>query len=259
MENVFYIDRLAYLAFPLNLIAGILLVGVIIFLYVYYRENRFVKWLGGMQGTLWITGGLIFVLLGEGILAGRWFCTWPFVCLLLVLWVNLGLVVLRHIRSCSLRNVLFLLNHLGLWLALGGALLGAPDRKSVKLVAYLRQPEYTAVDEMGRLYPLPFTVTLEKFQVEYYDRMHRVPRKFRSELILQNKACRQYTAVEVNEPASFGGYSIYQDNYDREKGLYSVLLLVRDPWLGIVYTGIVMMIMGAVGLVVYGPLRRSNQ
>lgn len=138
MENVFYIDRLAYFAFPLNLIAGIFLVGVIIFLYVYYRENRFVKWLGGMQGTLWIIGSLIFVLLGEGILAGRWFCTWPFVCLLLLLWVNLGLVVLRHIRACSLRNVLFLLNHLGLWLALGGALWGAPDRKSVKLIAYLR-------------------------------------------------------------------------------------------------------------------------
>ena len=63
MENVFYIDRLAYFAFPLNLIAGIFLVGVIIFLYVYYRENRFVKWLGGMQGTLWIIGSLIFVLL----------------------------------------------------------------------------------------------------------------------------------------------------------------------------------------------------
>lgn len=31
MENVFYIDRLAYFAFPLNLIAGIFLVGVIIF------------------------------------------------------------------------------------------------------------------------------------------------------------------------------------------------------------------------------------
>ena len=169
------------------------------------------------------------------------------------------MVVLRHIRACSLRNVLFLLNHLGLWLALGGALWGAPDRKSVKLIAYLRQPEYTAVDETGRLYPLPFTVTLEKFQVEYYDRMQRVPKKFRSELILQNKECRLYTAIEVNEPVDFGGYSIYQDNYDREKGLYSVLLLVRDPWLGIVYTGILMMIIGAVGLVVCGPLRKPNQ
>ena len=106
---------------------------------------------------------------------------------------------------------------------------------------------------------LPFTVTLEKFQVEYYDRMQRVPKKFRSELILQNKECRLYTAIEVNEPVDFGGYSIYQDNYDREKGLYSVLLLVRDPWLGIVYTGILMMIIGAVGLVVCGPLRKPNQ
>ena len=127
------------------------------------------------------------------------------------------------------------------------------------MIAYLRQPEYTAVDETGRLYPLPFTVTLEKFQVEYYDRMQRVPKKFRSELILQNQECRLYTAIEVNEPVDFGGYSIYQDNYDREKGLYSVLLLVRDPWLGIVYTGILMMIIGAVGLVVCGPLRKPNQ
>jgi cytochrome c biogenesis protein ResB len=52
----------------------------------------------------------------------------------------------------------------------------------------------------------------------------------------------------VNKPFSIDGWKIYQLNYDTTMGRWSeisVLELVRDPWLPVVYTGIAMMLLGA--------------
>ncbi len=58
--------------------------------------------------------------------------------------------------------------------------------------------------------------------------------------------------VEVNRPFEFKGWKIYQLSYDESKGRWSelsILELVRDPWLPVVYTGILMMIIGAISLI----------
>jgi len=52
--------------------------------------------------------------------------------------------------------------------------------------------------------------------------------------------------VEVNSPLSFGGYSLYQSEYDPRDPTYSGFQVVRDPGLGIVYAGLIMMML-AVG------------
>ena len=52
MENVFYIDRLAYFAFPLNLIAGIFLVGVIIFFVCLLQGKPVCEMVGGYAGNI---------------------------------------------------------------------------------------------------------------------------------------------------------------------------------------------------------------
>lgn len=62
--------------------------------------------------------------------------------------------------------------------------------------------------------------------------------------------------IEVNRPLSIGGWTIYQYGYDESMGKYSkqsVFELVRDPWLPLVYTGIFMLLAGALFLFVAGP------
>ena len=63
----------------------------------------------------------------------------------------------------------------------------------------------------------------------------------------------------MNKPLSIAGWKIYQLSYDETKGKWSrmsVFELVRDPWLPIVYTGILMMIAGAIGLFLSAPVKR---
>jgi len=55
----------------------------------------------------------------------------------------------------------------------------------------------------------------------------------------------------VNKPAKVKGWEIYQVGYDDQLGRWSdtsVIEFVRDPWLPFVYTGIFMMIAGAITL-----------
>ena len=76
------------------------------------------------------------------------------------------------------------------------------------------------------------------------------PKEYSSELkILTPSGETIETSVEVNNPATAGGWKIYQIDYDQQKGRWSeisILELVRDPWLPIVYIGIFLMIIGAI-------------
>ena len=63
------------------------------------------------------------------------------------------------------------------------------------------------------------------------------------------------STVDVNNPVEVEGWRIYQYSYDTQMGAMSqtsILELVSDPWLPLVYTGIYMMLAGAVCLFAFG-------
>jgi len=82
------------------------------------------------------------------------------------------------------------------------------------------------------------------------------PRKFSSRLNIQTQGGKNVTTtIEVNKPYPIDGWKIYQTSYNTEMGRWSelsVLELVRDPWLPLVYLGIFLMMAGAVFLFVFG-------
>lgn len=56
------------------------------------------------------------------------------------------------------------------------------------------------------------------------------------------------TQITVNQPLNIAGWKIYQTSYDENMGEWStssVVELIRDPWLPVVYTGLVMLIIGS--------------
>ena len=75
-------------------------------------------------------------------------------------------------------------------------------------------------------------------------------KKFSSDIdILTKEGKRINTVLEVNKPYKYKGWKIYQLSYDDKMGKWSdlsVLELVKDPWLPIIYIGIFMMIAGAI-------------
>lgn len=88
------------------------------------------------------------------------------------------------------------------------------------------------------------------------------PRKFSSELNIQTKTGKnRSTTIEVNRPYSIEGWTIYQTNYNTQMGRWSnlsVLELVRDPWLPLVYLGIFLMMFGAAFLFITGKPKNGG-
>jgi len=80
----------------------------------------------------------------------------------------------------------------------------------------------------------------------------REPRAYVSTVHIYTRSEKNIRAhVRVNQPIDVEGWKIYQLDYNRQMGRWSdtsVLELVRDPWLPIVYCGIAMMMIGAVAL-----------
>lgn len=261
MVDFFYWNEWSRFEFPLNLLGGTCLVLLILVLSCFYKDKRWVKKLAGTGFTFTWMILCILVLVLEGIFAWKLYASWPFIVFLGFLLLHLGIVIVRHHREWDLKYVLFLLNHLGLWLTLAAALLGAPDVKTLKMVAPRDRPENIAIDAKGEIYRLPFTVTLQQFEAEFFPGRQKMPKSFRSKLFLQSREQKKQVMLEVNKPVRFNDYTIYQDGYDfqEEKDAeYVVLQFVRDPWLPWVYMGILMMLMGSLGLIFIGPLKKKK-
>lgn len=69
---------------------------------------------------------------------------------------------------------------------------------------------------------------------------------------LKNKAKYIATTIEVNKPFKIDGWYIYQVGYDEQMGKwsqFSVFEFVYDPWLKVIYAGVIMLMAGAILLI----------
>lgn len=187
---------------------------------------------------------------------------WPFVLVYAYMALILGVVTLRRLsRLCGgrwsrrkVRDVAFVLNHLGLFLAMTTATLGHADMQRLKMTTVVGQPERRALTREGEVRHVPMAIQLRRFVMETYD--DGTPRRFASEIQIQTRGGKTLQAtVDVNKPVEVDGWRIYQHGYDTQMGAMSqtsVLELVSDPWLPLVYAGIYMMLAGAACMFLMG-------
>ena len=226
------------LTFPTS---ALLAVGFLLTAYALYR----------FAGNSWLVRGLssrlaarVLLAVGAVLLAveGTWSLPLhrsPFFLLFaLVMLLSLAFVLLQ-----GKRRVGFMLNHLGLFLIVWAALFGAPDVSRTRMMVGKGDVVNYAYATDGMVVQMPFSVALEDFQIDYYPDSVS-PRQFTSHIYLGG----EHRSVAVNEPVSHQGYTFFQESYDREGGTYTVLLVVRDPWLPVIYLGMLLLAAGSIML-----------
>lgn len=210
------------------------------------------------EGNMWFNNMLSF---------------WPFVLIYVYMSVILGVVILRRLSQIANRktskrkwqDIPFLLNHLGLFIAMTTATLGNADIQRLRMITMKGEPEWRAMDQRGMIVEMPIIIELKEFIMEVYDdgdaeqsspARSLSPKRFASDIQIQTKTGKNIQAtVEVNKPVEVDGWKIYQYGYDTQMGAMSdtsILELVSDPWLPLVYTGIYMMLAGAVCMFIFG-------
>ena len=180
-----------------------------------------------------------------------------------------------------LRKMPFLLLHSGAFLVLFGGFFGAPDKEDGQVLLEYGKPTHIAYQANGEMLPLPFDIQIDTFYINYYPD-GRSPKQFTTRFTIheigetvdegakikderQNSSDYAYSeskvispssfilhpssqatlTTAVNHPCAWRGYHFYQSNYDPLRGEYSVLKVVRDPWIGFVWVGIALLTIGA--------------
>ncbi|MBO7601994.1 MAG: cytochrome c biogenesis protein ResB [Bacteroidaceae bacterium] len=185
---------------------------------------------------------------------------WPFVLLYFWIVFILAQVSLVQVSHFKWRRLPSMVSHLGLLISLLTATLGSADMQRLQMYTVLEQTEWRGINERNMMIELPIAITLKQFIMETYD--DGSPKRFASDIIIHTKnGDSQQATVDVNKPVEVKGWKIYQYGYDTAMGAeseLSILELVRDPWLPYVYTGIYLMLFGALTMLFFG-VRRNKQ
>lgn len=191
---------------------------------------------GFAVATIIITILLVAV---EGTWAFRLFHSWPFILVMLLMMIPLAgaSAVDWHCKTFSAA----FFSHVGLLLVLIGGLFGAPDVSDSQMLVSRDKTEHISYTRNGRIVPLPFEVQLVDFYIDYYDD-GTSPKQYTSIILVDG----QRLETSVNHPCRYDGWDIYQSDYDMEGQRFSVLKVVRDPWLPVVYAGMLLLVVGAV-------------
>lgn len=94
--------------------------------------------------------------------------SWPYILIQLATLICLSLAVVLRLRRKGVPKTAFILNHLGLWLLLAAAGLGAADRRSYIVWVEEGQVEWRGRTAQGLVVELPLAIKLHDFSLEEY-------------------------------------------------------------------------------------------
>lgn len=174
----------------------------------------------------------------EGTWGFRMHETPVFLVFSILMMISLAFTVLDSLKKKG--KAAHVLSHAGMLLMLFGAIIGAPAFEDVRIAVADGQGESTAYSRDGSAVTLPFTITLEDFIIDFHDDGVS-PKQYRSIIDIDGRTLE----TKVNHPCRYRGWRIYQNDFDKERGSYSVLQLVRDPWLPLVFLGLFLLAAGA--------------
>lgn len=382
----------ALFAYPVNIILGALFVTGLLAIHFLAGKARIIRWLSSVYATIPALTILLILAMILGVLPQfatgtekeqlpphpftslGWYqmtTSWQFLLLCFYNLTILGLTTLRRTtRKKSWRDIGFYLNHLGLFIALLGGILGSADMERLTMSIQEGQVEWRGTNKMGEIKELPIAIQLDTFKIEEYEPklviiengtgrmlpasrpetymfeevgkttrlagvtleiidylphaaifrdstfMNVVPMMMEgattaikvkadkpglnqpvegwvsngsyifphiflqideeTSVAMPTQEVRKYSSyvtafteagitkeavIEVNKPLKVEDWMIYQYSYDDSKAKYSdtsVFELVRDPWLEVVYTGIFMLLAGALFLFIAGPKKKAS-
>ncbi len=171
----------------------------------------------------------------------------PFSALFIVVWIFfllvLGAIVVRRITVVKKNNIGFLLNHIGLWLALSAGLFGQADSYTLQTTLIKNNMTSQAITKRGQLMDLPFHVGLYEIYSEFYATGE--PKTLKATIFIGKNNKIKKKTIAVNHPYRYKNYDIYLMKVGSNS---CKIQIVYEPWRYIVLIGIIMMMFGTVCL-----------
>ncbi len=175
---------------PVNyILLAITIITVVVFSFI--KNNKGFRWLSSGKLSIVNIAFLTFFALIMGIIpqissendskiSGLDKIThfWPFALVYFLTIINLTAVVVKRIKSFTIKDYPFYLNHLGLLILLSSAGLGASDMKRYVMHVDEGNTEWRVLDENGAFTELPVAIKLIDFKlIEYTPKLAVINKK----------------------------------------------------------------------------------
>lgn len=210
------------ISWPFNLIAGLLLIILIVLIHIFFRKHAVIKWLSSVPAAISAISFFTFLVFLLGFIPqgnphahpvirslglNHVKNSWIFIISSIYLLTCLGLVALRRARPLNRRNIGFLLNHTGLWIALAAGGLGSGDLRTL-VVELNEETGYTnrATDQYMMIHELPFSMKLIDFRIDEYLPKIGIFSITTGELISSDG--RTVFTADEEDPIEFGSWTI---------------------------------------------------
>ena len=192
------------------------------------------------------TGTVVEMRHGNDYALSHVYGSWWFVALWALL--ALGIIVMMITRKSWKRPVVCAL-HTSILVILLGALLTMTTGQhgEMTLKPSVATNQFT-IEKHGssRTETLPFSLTLDRFEVETYPGTH-TPMDFVSYLQIHDGGTTTDAKISMNNILKYRHYRVYQSDYDEEGN--SVLSVAHDPWgVGVTYTGYILLFIALIGM-----------
>jgi len=249
--------NLNILRFPVNLILLLFIITILLVGHFKYHTHFLVVWLSSTKAAISSIIGFSFITLLMGfipqqathnsIIAGFGLnniaFSWQYSLTFLYLVVALGFATIKRIFPLRIKNFWYILNHLGLLLAIVSANFGYVDNTHLRMKITTNDYSNYGMDEYGALYYLPF----ELKQLDVVDKNQKTD-SISSTIDVRKNGVSNPVQISVNHPQKINGWNIYF--FDKLKNMpnmpnSAVVELIREPWQPFVTTGLILMIVGS--------------
>lgn len=172
------------LVFPVNIFIGLALIAAVLITGTQFKRQAVVRWLSSVPAAVSSISLFAFLVLLQGFIPQNQSSkpdiltllgldhvknSWVFAISGIYLLTALGLVIIRKSIPFRKINLPFLLNHLGLWIAVAAGSLGSGDLLSLSI--YLQEGDPLtcfAYDRENNAHTLPFSIKLTSFDINYF-------------------------------------------------------------------------------------------
>ena len=213
------------LSYPFNLIFLIGYVLVLFVLYKWFASTQIIRWLTKVPASITSIVLVTLLVMIMGIIPqipsesniitnlglNHITSNWAFLLILFQFLACLGLISIKRILQFKWSNFGFILNHLGLFLALIAGVLGTGDLQRLSINVYEGKPSWIATDAQKNEIELPFAFYLKDFIIdEYHPKLALIDNTTGS--ISHNNGKNLYL-VEKGEKYTFKNFEVTVDEF----------------------------------------------
>lgn len=169
-------------SYPLNVILLFVYLIFLIILFLFRKKVYLFRWMNCYTAVVPALVWTVVLTLAMGLVKqisedqqpidfwglSQMLSFWPFVVTYSWMGTLLGLAVLNRLYPLKFKNIPFLLNHLGLFIALICATFGSGDIQRLTMNTQIGKPEWRAIDKKGHVQELPLAIELKEFTIDEY-------------------------------------------------------------------------------------------